>query len=144
MDGHKPLANYQFQRCIQDNEWFLPCYMLHIFKLLNYWFLSCYSHIMFHSFVDAKTLHSTAGKELSWDAFFHLLHLACSWAWFCWHCRCRWWCLLQSGDERHLVHERQQSLERGRKKDPFLLQLFIESTTQVGNIVLDCTTSIST
>jgi hypothetical protein len=26
----------------------------------------------------------------------------------------------------------------GREKDPVLLQLLIESTTQVGNIVLDC------
>ena len=31
---------------------------------------------------------------------------------------------------------------RGREKDPVLLQLVIESTTQVGDIVLDCTTSI--
>jgi hypothetical protein len=29
----------------------------------------------------------------------------------------------------------------GRKKDPLLLQLLIESTTQVGDIVLDCTAS---
>jgi hypothetical protein len=29
----------------------------------------------------------------------------------------------------------------GRKKDPVLLQFFIESTTQVGDIVLDCTAS---
>jgi hypothetical protein len=28
---------------------------------------------------------------------------------------------------------------RGREKDPILLQMLIESTTQVGNIVLDCT-----
>jgi hypothetical protein len=32
----------------------------------------------------------------------------------------------------------------GRKKDPVLLQLLIESTTQVGDIVLDCTASTST
>jgi hypothetical protein len=32
----------------------------------------------------------------------------------------------------------------GREKDPLLLQLLIESTTQVGDIVLDCTASIST
>jgi hypothetical protein len=32
----------------------------------------------------------------------------------------------------------------GREKDPFLLQLLIESTTQVGDIVLDCTTTIGT
>jgi hypothetical protein len=32
----------------------------------------------------------------------------------------------------------------GREKDPFLLQLLIESTTQVGDIVLDCTTFIDT
>jgi hypothetical protein len=32
----------------------------------------------------------------------------------------------------------------GREKDPVLLQLLIESTTQVGDIVLDCTTSIGT
>jgi hypothetical protein len=31
-----------------------------------------------------------------------------------------------------------------REKDPVLLQLLIESTTQVGDIVLDCTTSTST
>jgi hypothetical protein len=30
---------------------------------------------------------------------------------------------------------------RGREKDPLLLQLLIESTTQVGDIVLDCTAS---
>lgn len=30
----------------------------------------------------------------------------------------------------------------GREKDPLLLQLLIESTTQVGDIVLDCTASI--
>jgi hypothetical protein len=30
----------------------------------------------------------------------------------------------------------------GREKDPFLFQLLIESTTQVGDIVLDCTASI--
>jgi hypothetical protein len=30
----------------------------------------------------------------------------------------------------------------GREKDPVLLQLLIESTTQVDNIVLDCTASI--
>jgi hypothetical protein len=29
----------------------------------------------------------------------------------------------------------------GRKKDPLLLQLLIESTTQVGDIVLDCIAS---
>jgi hypothetical protein len=29
----------------------------------------------------------------------------------------------------------------GREKDPLLLQLLIESTTQVGDIVLDCTAS---
>ena len=29
----------------------------------------------------------------------------------------------------------------GREKDPILLQMLIESTTQTGNIVLDCTTS---
>jgi hypothetical protein len=33
---------------------------------------------------------------------------------------------------------------RGRKKDPRLLQLLIESTTQVGNIILDWTASIGT
>jgi hypothetical protein len=32
----------------------------------------------------------------------------------------------------------------GRKKDPFLLQVLIESTTQVSDIVLDCTASTST
>jgi hypothetical protein len=31
-----------------------------------------------------------------------------------------------------------------REKDPVLLQLLIESTTQVGDIILDCTTSIGT
>ena len=31
----------------------------------------------------------------------------------------------------------------GREKDPLLLQLLIESTTQVGDIVLDCTASTS-
>jgi hypothetical protein len=30
----------------------------------------------------------------------------------------------------------------GREKDPILLQLLIESTMQVGDIFLDCTTSI--
>ena len=30
----------------------------------------------------------------------------------------------------------------GKEKDPLLLQLLIESTTQVSNIVLDCTASI--
>ena len=29
----------------------------------------------------------------------------------------------------------------GREKYPFLLQLLVESTTQVGNIVLDCAAS---
>jgi hypothetical protein len=32
----------------------------------------------------------------------------------------------------------------GREKDHVLLQLLIESTTQVGNIVLDCTASTGT
>jgi hypothetical protein len=32
----------------------------------------------------------------------------------------------------------------GRKKDPLLLQLLIESTMQVGDIVLDCTASTGT
>jgi hypothetical protein len=32
----------------------------------------------------------------------------------------------------------------GREKDPVLLQLLIESTTHVGDIVLDCTTSTGT
>jgi hypothetical protein len=32
----------------------------------------------------------------------------------------------------------------GREKDPLLLQLLIESTMQVGNIVLDCTASTGT
>jgi hypothetical protein len=32
----------------------------------------------------------------------------------------------------------------GREKDPILLQLLIESTTQVGDIVLDCTASTCT
>jgi hypothetical protein len=32
----------------------------------------------------------------------------------------------------------------GREKDPLLLQLLIESTTQVGDIVLNCTASIGT
>ena len=32
----------------------------------------------------------------------------------------------------------------GREKDPLRLQLLIESTTQVSDIVLDCTTSTST
>jgi hypothetical protein len=32
----------------------------------------------------------------------------------------------------------------GREKDPLLLQLLIESTTQVGDIILDCTTSTGT
>jgi hypothetical protein len=31
-----------------------------------------------------------------------------------------------------------------RKKDPVLFQLLIESTTHVGDIVLDCTTSTGT
>jgi hypothetical protein len=31
----------------------------------------------------------------------------------------------------------------GREKDPLLLQLLIESTTQVGDIVFDCTASTS-
>ena len=31
-----------------------------------------------------------------------------------------------------------------RKKNPLLLQLLVKSTTQVGDIVLDCTASIST
>ena len=31
-----------------------------------------------------------------------------------------------------------------RKKDPLLLQLLIESTLKVGDIVLDCTASIDT
>ena len=30
---------------------------------------------------------------------------------------------------------------RGREKDPILLQMLIESTTQVGDIILDCTAS---
>jgi hypothetical protein len=32
----------------------------------------------------------------------------------------------------------------GREKDPVLLKLLIESTTQVGDIVLDCTAAIGT
>jgi hypothetical protein len=32
----------------------------------------------------------------------------------------------------------------GREKDPLLLQLLIESITQVGDIVLDCTASTGT
>jgi hypothetical protein len=32
----------------------------------------------------------------------------------------------------------------GREKDPLLLQLLIESTTHVGDIVFDCTASIGT
>jgi hypothetical protein len=32
----------------------------------------------------------------------------------------------------------------GRQKDPLLLQLLIESTMQVGDIILDCTASTST
>jgi hypothetical protein len=32
----------------------------------------------------------------------------------------------------------------GREKDPVLLQLLIESTTQVGDIVLDCSASTGT
>jgi hypothetical protein len=32
----------------------------------------------------------------------------------------------------------------GREKDPLLLQLLIESTTQVGDIVLDCIASTGT
>jgi hypothetical protein len=32
----------------------------------------------------------------------------------------------------------------GREKDPVFLQLLIESTTQVGDIVLDCTASTGT
>jgi hypothetical protein len=32
----------------------------------------------------------------------------------------------------------------GRQKDPLLLQLLIESTTQVGDIILDCTASTGT
>jgi hypothetical protein len=32
----------------------------------------------------------------------------------------------------------------GREKDPVLLQLLIESTTHVGDIVLDCTASTGT
>jgi hypothetical protein len=32
----------------------------------------------------------------------------------------------------------------GREKDPILLQLLIESTMHVGNIVLDCTASTGT
>jgi hypothetical protein len=32
----------------------------------------------------------------------------------------------------------------GREKDPVLLQLLIESTTKVGDIVFDCTASIGT
>jgi hypothetical protein len=32
----------------------------------------------------------------------------------------------------------------GREKDPILLQLLIESTIDVGDIVLDCTTSTGT
>jgi hypothetical protein len=32
----------------------------------------------------------------------------------------------------------------GREKDPILLQLLIESTTQVGDILLDCTSSTGT
>jgi hypothetical protein len=32
----------------------------------------------------------------------------------------------------------------GRQKDPLLVQLLIESTTQVGDIILDCTASTGT
>ena len=32
----------------------------------------------------------------------------------------------------------------GREKDPLLLQLLIESTTSLGDIVLDCTASTGT
>jgi hypothetical protein len=32
----------------------------------------------------------------------------------------------------------------GRERDPILLQLLIESTTMVGDIVLDCTASTGT
>jgi hypothetical protein len=32
----------------------------------------------------------------------------------------------------------------GREKDPLIFQLLIESTTQVGDIVLDCTASTGT
>jgi hypothetical protein len=32
----------------------------------------------------------------------------------------------------------------GREKDPLLLQLLIESTTELGDIVLDCTASTGT
>jgi hypothetical protein len=32
----------------------------------------------------------------------------------------------------------------GREKDPVLLQLLIESTTHIGDIVLDCTASTGT
>jgi hypothetical protein len=40
---------------------------------------------------------------------------------------------------------RGSTLWRGsREKDPLLFQLLIESTTQVGDIVLNCTTSTGT
>jgi hypothetical protein len=74
-----------------------------------------------YSFADTEILHSTTGEELSGGAFFHLLF--------------------------NLVMKDTQLMRgstpwRGdREKDPILLQLLIESTTQVGDIVLDCTAS---
>jgi hypothetical protein len=67
---------------------------------------------MLHSNVDVEILDSNAGEELSGGAFFHLLH----WAY-----------------GTQLIRGSTPS-RRGRKKDPLLLQLLIESTMQVGDM----------
>jgi hypothetical protein len=99
---------------------------------------------MLHSSADAEVLHSTASEELSGGAFFHLL--------------------LRPMDELDFVGidvavddvlfnlvTKDTQLMRGstpwrggRENDPVLLQLLIESTTHVGDIVLDCIASTGT
>jgi hypothetical protein len=41
MDGNKPFANDQYQRCIKDIKWFQPCHLHHSFRHMHLKSLCC-------------------------------------------------------------------------------------------------------
>ena len=97
--------------------------------------------MLFHLLVDLKVLHSTFCEELSWGTSLHLLYFVCARARFYWYQCPADDVLLNLVTKDTQLMRSSTPWREGREKDPILLQMLIESTTQTSDIVLDCTTS---
>ena len=138
--NHLPITSPKDASKIMSSSSLLICFILK--HKHNLRFPCCSSLTMLHSSIDAEVLHSTASEELSRGAFFPLrpmakldfvgINIAIDDVFF----------NLVTKDTQ--LNRGSTPWRGGRKKDHILLQLLIESTTQVGEIVLDCTISIGT